>query len=1170
MAQPRLILCLGPHRSGTSTVTAALGALGAHLALVDVYANAENAKGFFEQPEVLEFDEALLAELAGAWDVASFDCRAAMAGWAAAAEWQDRAVALVQRLYAGHAVSALKDPRQAVLLPFWLPVLKRAGFGVDCVHVLRDPVEVAASQRARVLENPEYYEIGRKLAEGAALWLAASCQMWDGFAEAGRHVLIGYDRLVDDPVPVLQGLAQRLDLPADPAALTAFQADFIDPALRRSRVTESDRAEVAAALPQVAAAQEILRPLADGHLLRAAEVAPLMRLWRARATQAAVAAILAPVPARLSRRHRDASLAAQALASRLAETERRAQDIADDRLRQAGEHAADRARIVAEFQEQLTGQAHRFQAEQALAAAAFESRIATLQAELGNRDAALAQKAAEVEAMLASTSWRIAAPVRLLGRQARRARALAGRGWIGLNRLARSLHRSIATRSPATAEVLRSVAAPILHRGNRALLRRDYVPAAESLTAPGLDRPAGLMVYQAPRPPDAPPLVTVIVPNYNHAPYLAQRLDSIYAQTYPHFEVILMDDCSQDDSRAILQAYADRYPDKTRLIFNATNSGGAFFQWETGIRAARGELIWVAESDDWCTPNFLETLVPFFANRAVQLAYCPTVFMNRDGTQQTWSMREYLADLGPERWDAAFVLPAPIIVREAFAARNIIPNVSSAVFRRPDRLDVLENDIWRGMRTSGDWVLYLNLIRGGCLAYSPAAQNYFRQHGANTSVGSFTQDRYYAEHAEVARCVQRHYRVDEAVFIRQRQELIAHWIRNRGGLDQAAFDACYDLGAVLAEATKRKPHLLMAGFAFAPGGGETFPIALANLMKTAGYSVTFLDCHQEPEQPGIREQLARDIAIVSNFQDLNGILRDFDIQVIHSHHAWVDNTVLDILPEDSPVRTVITLHGMYETIAEPQLRRMLPRLVRRTAGMVYIADKNTEAMTRLGGMSHDTLVRIDNALPRGVVHPVPRADLGIGPDAFVLTTVSRGIPEKGWDEAIRAVTRARELSGADIRLVIVGNGPEYDRLAPSAPAHVHFAGFRANTRDYFAMADLGLLPSRFRGESFPLVLIDCLNAGRPMLASNLGEVRAMLSTPDGLAGEVFDLADWQVPVEALAERIAALAVTPGLLARMTARVAVACAKFDPDRMRDAYDAVYRAAMARPEAARAAR
>jgi glycosyltransferase involved in cell wall biosynthesis len=790
------------------------------------------------------------------------------------------------------------------------------------------------------------------------------------------------------------------------------------------------------------------------------------------------------------------------------------------------------------------------------------AQIDLLRADLTLREAALAQKEAELAAIHASLAWRLAAPVRGLGHMAQRARAGLRQSWIWLNHVGRRAYRRLFTRAPRLAEAIRTVAAPVFARGNRAILKRVYVPALRGLPAVTLDQPGGRMVFQAPGPiaPFAP-LVTVLVPNYNHAPYLRQRLDSVFAQTYPHLEVLLMDDGSGDDSRAILSDYAARHPGKARLIFNAQNSGGAFFQWEKGIREAKGQLIWIAESDDWCDANFLETLVPFFANAGVQLAYAPSIFMNEAGTEEVWTLWDYLAGLGAERWRAPFVLPAPVIVREAFAARNIIPNTSSAVFRRPDpgRLAALESEIWRGMRTCGDWVFYLNLIRGGLLAYSPATQNYYRQHKANTSVGSFAQDRYYAEHQEVAKTVQRHYRVDPSVFVRQRQDLALHWTRHRGGLSAAGLLACYDLEAITAEAARRKPNILMASYAFAPGGGETFPVLLANLMKTAGFTVTYLNCDQEPAQPGLRAQLASDIPVLSDFEDLGAILRDFDIALIHSHHAWVDNTVLDHLPEDSPARTVITLHGMYETVPEGQLKRMLPRLVQRTAKMVHVARKNTEAMVRTGGMDPQALVRIDNALPRGKGQPVPRADLGIPEAAFVLTVVSRGMPEKGWAEAIEAVGRAREISGRDIHLVILGVGPEYDRLSPRAPDHVHFLGFRANTRDYFATADLGLLPSRFKGESFPLVVIDCLNAGRPVLASDLGEIAGMLQTPEGLAGEVFALQDWQVPIEPLAQRIAALAADPAALAALTARAAGACAKFDPERMAAAYAAVYVAA-----------
>ena len=126
-------------------------------------------------------------------------------------------------------------------------------------------------------------------------------------------------------------------------------------------------------------------------------------------------------------------------------------------------------------------------------------------------------------------------------------------------------------------------------------------------------------------------LVTIIVPNYNHQAYLTLRLESIFSQTYSNFEVILLDDASTDDSASVLREFHQRYPQKSTLDINEENSGGVFHQWEKGLNLARGDIVWIAESDDWCTENFLETLVPYFENEAIMLAYSRTVFMDGNG-----------------------------------------------------------------------------------------------------------------------------------------------------------------------------------------------------------------------------------------------------------------------------------------------------------------------------------------------------------------------------------------------------------------------------------------------------------------------------------------------------------------------------------------------------------
>jgi cellulose synthase/poly-beta-1,6-N-acetylglucosamine synthase-like glycosyltransferase len=91
------------------------------------------------------------------------------------------------------------------------------------------------------------------------------------------------------------------------------------------------------------------------------------------------------------------------------------------------------------------------------------------------------------------------------------------------------------------------------------------------------------------------PKVSVIIPNYNHARYLRQRIESVVGQTYQDFEVILLDDCSTDESRSIIDEYA-RDP-RVRIEFNQKNSGNTFKQWNKGVKLARGEYVWVAESD---------------------------------------------------------------------------------------------------------------------------------------------------------------------------------------------------------------------------------------------------------------------------------------------------------------------------------------------------------------------------------------------------------------------------------------------------------------------------------------------------------------------------------------------------------------------------------------------
>ena len=96
---------------------------------------------------------------------------------------------------------------------------------------------------------------------------------------------------------------------------------------------------------------------------------------------------------------------------------------------------------------------------------------------------------------------------------------------------------------------------------------------------------------------------SVIIPVYNTAKYLRACLDSVFAQTQDDFEVICVDDCSTDGSRAILEEYAARHPNMTVLHQEHALQGAAR---NRGIHAAQGDYLYFLDSDDQMKPELLE------------------------------------------------------------------------------------------------------------------------------------------------------------------------------------------------------------------------------------------------------------------------------------------------------------------------------------------------------------------------------------------------------------------------------------------------------------------------------------------------------------------------------------------------------------------------------------
>ncbi len=287
------------------------------------------------------------------------------------------------------------------------------------------------------------------------------------------------------------------------------------------------------------------------------------------------------------------------------------------------------------------------------------------------------------------------------------------------------------------------------------------------------------------------PKVSVIVPNYNHSKFLRQRLDSIYKQTYQNLEVILMDDCSTDNSREILEEYAAKYPAKTKLLFNEENSGGVFHQWMKGIRNATGELCWIAESDDYCEYNFLETLVPEFQDETIQLAYTKYVFVDENGKTNENACWNYVGKVNNEKWRHSYRNTSIQEISDGLGIINTIPNASGAIFRNPGELPLFSDSDWYQMKICGDWIFYLHLLKNKSLAYNVGTTSYFRFHSQNSSRKTYTQPVYYKEHGQVAKVLWNLYSPDDEIMSRQK-EMVWNFYQQNVGNNKQTFEKWFD------------------------------------------------------------------------------------------------------------------------------------------------------------------------------------------------------------------------------------------------------------------------------------------------------------------------------------------------------------------------------------------
>lgn len=226
------------------------------------------------------------------------------------------------------------------------------------------------------------------------------------------------------------------------------------------------------------------------------------------------------------------------------------------------------------------------------------------------------------------------------------------------------------------------------------------------------------------------PKVSVIVPVYNHDQFLTLRIESILNQSYQDFEIIILDDCSTDKSLSIINSYSSS---KIRhIITNQQNGGSTFKQWKKGIEKAKGEYIWIAESDDYCSSNFLKIAIDTFnADPLISLFYSKSEMIDKDGKFAN-NLDWWYSDLHANKWHESHSNDSKMEILTYLSKKNTIVNASAVVFKNTSNILQIINEVVN-YKFCGDWMFWLIYLKStDKLFYCTNTTNYFRTHTNTT------------------------------------------------------------------------------------------------------------------------------------------------------------------------------------------------------------------------------------------------------------------------------------------------------------------------------------------------------------------------------------------------------------------------------------------------------
>lgn len=229
--------------------------------------------------------------------------------------------------------------------------------------------------------------------------------------------------------------------------------------------------------------------------------------------------------------------------------------------------------------------------------------------------------------------------------------------------------------------------------------------------------------------------ISVVVPNYNYASFLFRRIYSILSQKIKITEIILLDDCSTDNSIDVINELEKILSPiiPIKKIINEKNSGCVYKQWHKGFQNSSSKYVWIAEADDYSDDKFLEVVMkPFLQSNDIMLSYTDTSFMLVNGTPTLRSMNILIDLMKTGHWNKDYINDGINEIENYCFLNCTIANASSVVFRNANyEKEFKESAKYKQV---GDWLFYVNVMKKGKIAYTHQSLNYCCIHeGSSTT-----------------------------------------------------------------------------------------------------------------------------------------------------------------------------------------------------------------------------------------------------------------------------------------------------------------------------------------------------------------------------------------------------------------------------------------------------